>query len=364
MPRVTPLRVLRLLVTPWLVLLGIWLFMPSPTTPLSGRQARISSTLTSSRTLTTVIPYDDSFRSNGKGGIEEGSSVVVRWYLSYSHKEKGFILRIGDSDDINLSHDLARSNIRTNLTESKRFRPFMSKPYAIRVGAGDTEHPYNMPWFTYADKIMNYEEFHGFHAEIMLTTVVHTPGVIEVWKSGVVDTALKSGSTVHQLRDSYREGMLASFELPPPDHDVRVTSIKVNDVKGDFPSWTYPIRKIIIFPLAPMVGVVSFILLPVAGVLFVVAAVILTVYWLVVCVGWFSAGCPEYRPWRQEFSVKRYVFPHSRGAQEGQVEGNERLDEIDREEKEMALKDEDDHVDLKEPEQAYITSEEKTVAQV
>ncbi|KAJ4369721.1 hypothetical protein N0V83_005484 [Neocucurbitaria cava] len=155
--------------------------------------------------------------------------------------------------------------------------PYFSGPLkAPEIPAGNDDEEINLPWFAPADKHLFHYDMHGFTASPLLRAVVPEPGVVEVWSFSVVlkamnslfdhvsDDGLMKGyhkpeawQTLYRTleKNERSSGLLAIFKLP---ESAKLRDIVVKELRGEFPSRTYPIRRAMLFLLGPIFSIVFF----------------------------------------------------------------------------------------------------------
>ncbi|KAF2705826.1 hypothetical protein K504DRAFT_493690 [Pleomassaria siparia CBS 279.74] len=363
MPRTTPCRCLKLLLLPWIVMIGLWCFLPAFAMGDREREAYMSDRLSGGSPVTTVhnlrgLGVDDDRSDTGHG--------VIRWQLlerpargNVNHKAA--VLKIGHKQELDLELVMTKAQasndaFRVDAAQPKvrikiEWAPLLGDPFEVLgVPAGSPEHMYNMPWFQRADKVLFHHEFHGFYTDMGLCTVVPAPGVIELWKRDVVQKALRSTvpslerghgekgrhddgteyredvarikelndlSSVNEIKretskqlEPYRQGhgLLATFRDERSDFRS-IDKISADTVRGELPSRTYPIRRALIFPLGPVpmiLYVLSAFILPWLVTTF--GPPLLAVYALVVAFLWIYSGRPAFVDWSAQYWLTRFWF--------------------------------------------------------
>lgn len=289
MPRVTPCRVLRLLVLPWIVLFSLWLFLPSPTISPHQRAAYIQNTLTSGHSLISVVdymPFRKDPRSVYSGECSECSSLLFHWRLVQA--DNNILLRLNrytskwDAARINITgilDDARQWNVKQHDPDRKEWTPYFSGPLKLpEIAAGNDDEEINLPWFAAADKNLFHYDMHGFTSSpIILRAISPKPGVVEIWNFAVVFEVMKQhfkrvledGTPVpsnrprawEKLYDDLRlnergAGLVATFRLPEA---AAIKDVVVEELKGELASRTYPMRKALLFPLGPIISIPFFV---------------------------------------------------------------------------------------------------------
>ena len=293
MPRITPLRILCLVVLAWLALVFAWLFLPSPQIPRALRSHYIQQTLGSGEAITTVHDWS----------VQEGecAAYAIDWILEPKQDDDSVILHVGEA--------------RINLTDHiiGRHSPYLSFPITARVRSGDLGHIINMPWFDYADANLFHHQMHGFPGDLS-TRVLTIPATkeVQIWKDSPSWRSWNTFSDPSELDEERRAvGLLASFSNLQTVKGARasISGIVVSDVKGRLPSKTYRLRSAILEVIAPTL-MILFVLLE-----FVILPAILTfigpciaIYAVLVLVCWIGYGQPPFREWASRFFLTRGLF--------------------------------------------------------
>lgn len=333
MPRFTFLRLIKSFVLFWVVLVGVWLFLPSPSPPLAAdlRDHFIQTGLASGKVLHTVHKWHASYASPDASGhvprpSDDCAGLLIDWRLVSD--TSAVLLKVGDEQQrttLNLTDAVLKSGEEDQKSESGAESKsghnalnglYVSDVLSVEVRAGDEDHIINMPWFRWADMALFHNQMHGFTYSIELKLVARqTEKRVEVWKA----SALAGADASHLLspRPVDREtGLLASFSDIPllpsgQTAPAALSSIRVTDVKGDLPSKTYPIRSFILFYLAPFLTVCLFLALylasPVLTVLLPLAAVYVVIVALCWCVAVRRPDYPGFAEWRESFWLTRYL---------------------------------------------------------
>ncbi|KAF2638650.1 hypothetical protein P280DRAFT_76109 [Massarina eburnea CBS 473.64] len=356
MPRITPCRILKLFLLPWIVLFGVWFFLPSLPVSVSERNSYIANALSTGRTLITVHKWDHAFEvSNNRGQMEEGESgdtthIGIRWQLQpnkKSHVETD--LQVGDTL-LHLSQMSADANafFAKNDPEGTNSIPYFTKSLHSRVRAGGTNHPYNMPWFTSSDRVLLFHEFIGSSADIDFCIIIPKPGVLQLWKRLVVNEVLERIRKQHDFTGQSRSdidpmdslefpnankvwsetydslvlehrndgGMIAEFKDGKSQDEKSgfsgVSLVQAEMPVGDLPSRTFPIRRALVFPLGPTPYIISYALYSIylfgAFVLWPYGVSALAIYVLSVIGMWIRAGRPDFMDWSSRYGLTSFWF--------------------------------------------------------
>jgi hypothetical protein len=260
MPRLTPCRLLKLLTLPWIVMIGMWFFLPSPT-PLLDKQADyIQDRIASGRTVITAVNYAALRRDAGPTNsfiCYECSDVLFHWRVVKSGPN--YSLRVSDSDEystIDLT-DLLRNATELNVGNKDldadgdlKPRIYYSAPIVLDgIPAGDTDEEINMPWFQPTDKKLIHYNMHNNRVSVIVVAVVPEPGLVHIHRAAYVEQSLSSPYAeimAYGLETDY----LASFGF----RDDQET-IVVGHLSGSLSSWTYPIRRALLIPLGPFIAI-------------------------------------------------------------------------------------------------------------
>lgn len=339
MPRFTFLRLIKSFVLFWVALVGLWLFLPSPSPPLAAdlRDHLIQTSLSSGKVLHTVHKWHASYASPDASGhvrrpSDDCAGLLIDWRLIADDTSSAVLLEVGEQQTtLNLTDAVLKSAEDNQESESTAESKggghnalnglYVSDTLSVEVRAGDEDHIINMPWFRWADMALFHNQMHGFTYSIELKLVAHhqtekgSAARVEIWKA----SALAGADANHLLnpRPVDREiGLLASFSdiqlLPPTTgHPAALSSIHITDVKGDLPSKTYPIRSFILFYLAPFLTVCLFLAIylasPVLTVLLPLVAVYVVIVALCWCVAVRRADYPGFAEWRESFWMTRWL---------------------------------------------------------
>jgi hypothetical protein len=309
----------------------LWCALPSPTIPANEREAHISRTLASGRPLITVIDWTEDF--NVPGGnrlLGPGQAYITRWQLQQEPHDQGVSLRVGTKEVVNLTDVLAKaSSFNADHTGSNMsaWIPFFDEARTYGgIWASDVEFSeICLPWFHSADKHFITHEMHGYRGDMTLRFVVPQRGVLELWLETIGtqhlnmnDYALKSISH-EQLRAASeslgehdrKTGLLATFKSAEMK---QVGDVAVVGMQGDLLSRTYPIRRALFGPLAPVFSVtyVAFSLLLEAMSGIVILLLKLSPGPALGCAGimlscWLRDGRPDFSQWTRTFWMTRWI---------------------------------------------------------
>jgi hypothetical protein len=268
MPRVTPCRTLKVLALPWIVMVGMWFFLPSPSVSLRQRDAYIQNRIASSKTVITAVNYEPFKRAPGRtysGECSECSDLLIHWRLIKSGHSLLLASSYYEHSPINITKILgeaAKWNAAAWEAEEK-WIPYFSRPLVLEhIPGGSTDEEINLPWFQMTDQKLMHYNMHNFEASLKARAIVPEPGVLEIWRSAYVEPFLYSMDPEQAAYDKLKfnkseTDYLASFQFVS---DQKPTRVIVNHLAGELPSRTYTIRKALLFPLAP---VYSILLMPV-----------------------------------------------------------------------------------------------------
>jgi hypothetical protein len=266
MPRATPCRALKVLALPWIVMIGMWLFLPSPVVQLQQREAYIQNRISASKTVITALnykPFKKDAYSIYSGECGECDDLLIHWQLIKSGHSLLLASSYYKNSNVNITKVLYDAE-KWNAEEwevNEKWVPYYSEPLAMDgVPAGSTDEEINMPWFQMTDQKLMHYNMHNFEVSITARAIVPIPGVLEIWRSAYVESFLYDLNSTDQEQATYKKiranksepDFLASFQLVSDRHTPRVI---VNHLAGELPSRTYPIRKAILFFLAPVYSI-------------------------------------------------------------------------------------------------------------
>jgi len=313
----------------------LWWALPSPTVPANQREAHIQTTLASGRPLITVNNWTKKFNTQSQGQLSPDQAYIVRWQLKRTPREQGVLLQLGPEGDANLTDIVAKANL-FNLGHTSRnsseWIPYFDHMRTFKdIWAGDVEFSkICLPWFHRADKHFITHEMHAYSGSMTLRFVVPQPGVLELWLEAVVISymdaeeyanlqiigdASQSQSQQEYYRKSWEHakeyqresGILATFQS---SEMKQVRDVVVVGVSGDLLSRTYPIRRALLVPLAP-VWSIGFLILSELFILIPGLLLILSQLGLA-CAGimlscWLRDGRPEFSEWSRKFWMTRWI---------------------------------------------------------
>ncbi|KAJ1333779.1 hypothetical protein MN608_03775 [Microdochium nivale] len=307
MPRITPLRIVSLLPLAWLSLITTWFTLPSPGISRAVRDATIDASLRTGQTITAAVRYDKSYGTSQDSTID---GLLIDWKLEPDSETDSIMLTIGHCDKcVNLTEAAlqgaqyfseAASSALNALGSKETKTLFVSGLLGAQVRAAEDDDNFVMPWFAWTDKLLISYQFRHSRCSLNFRIYVPEPRVVQVWKDVSVFEHLTSPA---DIRDSDREtGILATFSNIPVTHfegsylRASTVGIRVNNLVGELPSRTWPIRYMIAQPLYvptffPLIFVRTFIIGPVSLSIFFVACV------LVILLRWQRAGRPRFREW-------------------------------------------------------------------
>ncbi|KAF1952989.1 hypothetical protein CC80DRAFT_596139 [Byssothecium circinans] len=359
MPRITPCRVLKVLLLPWIVMFGLWFFMPSFPIAPSDRNTYIQNALSAGQPIITAHGGDRSWEEDGmyhlsQADYGDGTHLGVRWQLATSKKGDGEV-----ETDLQLSQTLlhlsqisskASLHYSGNVTveEKGEKTPYFTHTVRATVYKGETAHPYVMPWFVNADKVLFSYEFHGMTAQFDFTIIIPEPGVVQLWQRHVVAPVLKRlrekhgfvnyegvnqevsdtnpelvkakmvwWETFDYLRRNHRTdgGLIAEFKDVNGAETGKfkdMAKVKVDIPVGDLTSRTFPIRRALIFPLGPTPMIISYALYSIyllgVCVFWPYGLFASEIYVLFVLGRWLRAGRPGFLEWSMNDGLTRFWF--------------------------------------------------------
>ena len=333
MPRLSPCRVLRILAFPWIFMFALWCFLPSPTVSDGQRVAYIQNALSSGRTVITMLEYPSFKRQVGRtygGECGECDTILPHWRLEAVKND--ILLHLNNEDwykaDINITGTLKDAQLefsRTSHVSEGKWVPYFSKEIKLpNIPGGSPDEEINLPWFAGVDQNLFHHDMHGMDASITLHAVVPTPGVVEIWKSSAVELAAGNVPTEHDryvaidglagikmykvLLQRQNLDRLAVLKVPEP---AKVKTIVVEELEGDLPSMTYPIRKFLLFPLGPIIIFPFLLFQLVYGFVYPVwpaIYVLFAVYTPIVFYYWIKSGRPQIWSWLTTFWMTRWLF--------------------------------------------------------
>ncbi|KAF1917910.1 hypothetical protein BDU57DRAFT_180891 [Ampelomyces quisqualis] len=266
MPRVTPYRCLRTILLPWIVMLGMWFFLPSPVIPPHQRGAYIQNKLASGNTVITALDYKPFLRHPGRvysGECSECSDILPHWRLRASGPDLLLSMSYYYDGHSNLNlNDVLRDATQWHdrTWTGHEWKPYFSPPLGFGgVPGGDTAEEINMPWFDVTDQKLIHYNMHNFETHLNVRAVVPEPGVVEIWRNAYIepilhDTIANDEQIVYNELNRKKEDLdlLASFQLLDKGKGTRVL---VKYLAGSLPSRTYPIRRALLVPLGPFIAV-------------------------------------------------------------------------------------------------------------
>jgi hypothetical protein len=266
MPRATPCRVLKVLALPWIVMIGMWVCLPSPVVPLQQREAYIQSKIAASKTVITALDYEPFKKHPDRtysGECSECSDLLIHWRLVKSGHSLLLASSYYENSNVNITKVLHEADKR-NAEERKvneKWVPYYSEPLTMDgVPAGSTNEEINLPWFQMTDQKLMHYNMHNFEVSITARAIVPIPGTLEIWRSAYVESFLNDRSSTDLEQATYdkirvnksESDLLASFQFVSDRLPPRVI---VNHLAGELPSRTYTIRKALLFPLAPVYSI-------------------------------------------------------------------------------------------------------------
>lgn len=209
------------------------------------------------------------------------------------------------------------------------------------VPAAQRDEHISREWFNEVDRHLIQYTFLQRATEVDIRAVVPKPGVVEFWRGGALDgafTKISDGWADALNKDNIFEDhhrtpgiyeqmrlgqsdidLVASFEVP---NNADIKDIIVQEMNGDLPSRTWPLRQILIssFPryiVGPIMTIneLSESPAPHFAAFFLLVSVIVPAYLGTVCCCWISAGCPNIFVWASRSCLTRYFIPRRwRGA--------------------------------------------------
>ena len=293
MPRLHVLRIILFILLIYTCLIGLWLFLPSPTIRPAFRSYHIGSVLTSGSPLTLVYRDSPTLKYGTYRSNSECDYLGITYQLSSNRRKDELTLHI-DELELNLTdYALKDKETKTELWTSETL-----KVKGVRMGS--TDHTINMPWFHTPDAILFHNVMHGFDTEVSLRVLVSERGVVEMWKDSEALKALydrlRFGPSRVKKEMSAAEkesGVLMRFKDVPTTKGTRAEmgGIKVTDVHGELVSRTFGIRMRLLGPLGPVPTIVLFLIemavipaliwvMPKLGLLIGVYAVGVWIWWM------------------------------------------------------------------------------------
>ncbi|KAH7089604.1 hypothetical protein FB567DRAFT_306014 [Paraphoma chrysanthemicola] len=279
MPRISPCKILKILTLPWIVMLGLFFFLPSPVVPPHQRDEYIKRKLKSGSTLITSIDYMPFRRAPNLVFPEVCpgcTNLLIHWRLLVSGSD--VLLCTAYYDEylgVNLTRH-ARDAINWNkghLSGSgERWTPFFSKPLRFEgIPGGSVDEEINMPWFTPVDQQLIQYNMHNAHTSFAAHAVMPRPSIVEIWEYESVRSAFeKKEHDQETSEDKASQNMLqwqvyddmivhaqetellAVFRILA---DSEGATVVAEYVAGDLPSRTYPIRRALLVPLGPFIAI-------------------------------------------------------------------------------------------------------------
>jgi hypothetical protein len=298
MPRLTLLRALKLLLILWLVLIFVWVFLPSPEVPPPLRDKYIQNTLISGKTITTVHDWDHP--------TGECAAYAIDWQLIPDTRHDSLTLHIGTS----------HINLTEPLVSHEDYPRFDIATRTTGVRSGDLNHMINMPWFDYADANLFHHQMHGFDSQLKIRLVATASGVVQVWMN---NDRIPSNSDGWKQRGWHRgTNLLGAFSGIEVERNSRssVAGIETSYFTGRLPSRTYYFRSNLLEFLAPTLIVALYLFETVifqpGRIVLVCLIPIIVLYALIVLCCWLVSGRPPFRGWSSRFPLTRYVFRKQR----------------------------------------------------
>jgi hypothetical protein len=302
MPRVTPCRVLKVLSLPWIVMIGMWFFLPSPAVPSYQREAYIQNRFASGKTVIMALEYTPFLRHPGRiysGECSECSDVLVHWRLIKSGDSSFLSSGFYEDRTIDMTKILRDAvEYNTQKQNDQNWAPYFSDPLSMNVPGGDLDEEINMPWFQVTDQKLIHYNMHNFETSIAIRAVVPEPGVLEIWRNAYVEPFLDATSQEQAKYDTMRLNVsetdyLASFQF---GKDPRTSRVIVKHLAGELPSRTYPIRRALLVPLGPFIAIPFILIQPLFD--------LISPYFNFIVV-WFGllVGLVSYRRMRQSGSI-------------------------------------------------------------
>ncbi|CAI6335486.1 unnamed protein product [Periconia digitata] len=286
MVRRTSCRILRILAMPWIVMFGLWYLMPSPETDMSemARIHRLEKTLRTGNEVTAVHEMGSLERRRPNGiSVSDCSDLIIPWRLSSpvpaasSVTNRSLFLHLDENHPINITQTFINARqFNDNKTQPHEWVPWFEDSQEIAPYCGSLDHMINMPWFHAADAKLFQNAMHNFQRTSPIVVVVPKPDVIEVWEDAPVQDAIliakhhSEGDSqkedvyalspeVHSLltRNMFQSALLARFQIPSSED---MTELVLDDIYGELPSATYPIRAALLVILAPVFSIGWFLL--------------------------------------------------------------------------------------------------------
>lgn len=272
MPRVTPCRVLKIITLPWIVMLGLFFFLPSPIIPPHQRDAYVQQKLESGSTVITAIDYSPFRKEPVDVRAEicyECSDLLLHWRF-FTHGQTAH-LDLSDQTDraidiATILKDASKRNKESMPGTGDQWTPYFEYPLFLKgLPAGDADEEINMPWFHDTDQKLMHYNMHNFLVSIVAYAVVPEPDVLEIWRGAYVQHALDSRSGQAD-QDDFNLGQVAydNMTLHKSDSDLLASfafkdgpftqRVVVRHLSGSLPSRTYPIRKALLVPLGPFIA--------------------------------------------------------------------------------------------------------------
>lgn len=332
MPRLTILRLLKSVILLWLSLLGFWLFLPFPPHDPTVQNTLVQQTLQSGHPLNTVHEYHESFLAPRdasqwpRSGCDQ--AVILDWRLTSDPNHDSITLQLGESFSLNLTEIVVQDMLHRDESRlSKAEHPLVTwtDDLSIRVRTAAPGQIYDPWWFYYPDAVLlNEQLWAGDYCDIDLKVLVTDGNQVEVFKASTFYSYDDMGdkyyarippiTTARPVRVRERgQGHLATFFNIPTGFKTRddayykfrtgirkpmaktrgdTSNIGVSNFAGSLPSKTYPIRRVLMMIVAPILLIIHIVgdqllrfhfLLP----------VILGAYALLMTLAWLVAGKPR-----------------------------------------------------------------------
>lgn len=244
---------------------GLWLFLPSPSIQPQQRDAYIERKFASGGTVITAVDYRPFLRHPGRiysGECSECSDAFIHWRqrtsggkVTVDVSDSGSDATVQVTDFLNLGADWHERN-------ATRGVPYVSDKFGLNdVPGGELGEEVAMPWFQEVDqKLIDYN-MHNMRVSLAVRAIVPKAGTLEIWRNAYVepiwfDDPVSAYEKI--LKNKTKTDHLATFQL---NKSGGSSKLAVLHLAGHLPSRTYPIRRALLFPLGPFIGI-PFVLIP------------------------------------------------------------------------------------------------------
>lgn len=244
---------------------GLWLFLPSPSIPPQHRDAYIKREFASGGTVITAVDYRPFLRHPGRiysGECSECSDAFIHWRQRTSGDKVTVDVSDSGSDATIRATDILKLGAEWHDKNSGQGVPYFSDSFGLKdIPGGELGEEVAMPWFQEVDqKLIDYN-MHNKRVDLGVRAVIPKPGVLEIWRNAYVEPIWSDDPVLaygRMVQNKTKTDHLATFKLIKHGGS---SSLTVLHLAGDLPSHTYPIRRALLFPLGPFIGI-PFVVIP------------------------------------------------------------------------------------------------------